>query len=92
MRSRRPTALKTNTDEFSARRQKIGNVHKEAASDPASVTRVDSLVAPIRDTSRRSASLNEVERQRISDSAGIRTTLEAVQVANQRLEHEAHSS
>jgi DNA recombination protein RmuC len=35
--------------------------------------------------------LSEVEKQRVSDSAGIRTTLEAVQQANQSLEREAQS-
>jgi len=88
------TALKANTDEFlKLADQKIGNVHKEAATDLGKRQQeLDSLVAPIRDTlAQVGIKLNEVERQRISDSAGIRTTLEAVQVANQRLEHEAHS-
>jgi len=88
------SALKTNTDEFlKLADQKIGNVHKDAATDLGKRQQeLDSLVAPIRDTlAQVGIKLNEVERQRISDSAGIRTTLEAVQLANQNLEREAHS-
>jgi DNA recombination protein RmuC len=88
------SALKTSTDEFlKLADQKIGNVHKEAATDLGKRHQeLDSLVAPIRDTlAQVGIKLNEVERQRISDSAGIRTTLEAVQVANQKLEREAQS-
>ena len=88
------TALKANTDEFlKLADQKIGNVHKEAASDLGKRhLELDSLVAPIRDTlAQVGIKLNEVERQRISDTAGIRTTLEAVQLANQKLEREAQS-
>ena len=88
------STLKASTDEFlKLADQKIGNVHKEAATDLGKRQQeLDSLVAPIRDTlAQVGIKLNEVERQRISDSAGIRTTLEAVQVANQKLEREAQS-
>jgi DNA recombination protein RmuC len=88
------STLKTSTDEFlKLADQKIGNVHKEAASDLGRRHQeLDSLVAPIRETlAQVGIKLNEVERQRISDSAGIRTTLEAVQQANQKLEREAQS-
>jgi DNA recombination protein RmuC len=88
------SALKASTDEFlKLADQKIGNVHKDAATDLGKRQQeLDSLVAPIRDTlAQVGIKLNEVERQRISDSAGIRTTLEAVQQANQKLEREAQS-
>jgi DNA recombination protein RmuC len=88
------TTLKASTDEFlKLADQKIGNVHKEASFDLGKRQQeLDSLVAPIRDTlAQVGIKLNEVERQRISDTAGIRSTLEAVQHANQRLEREAQS-
>ena len=88
------SALKASTDEFlKLADQKIGNVHKDAATDLGKRQQeLDSLVAPIRDTlAQVGIKLNEVERQRISDAAGIRTTLEAVQQANQNLEREAQS-
>jgi DNA recombination protein RmuC len=88
------STLKASTDEFlKLADQKIGNVHKEAATDLGKRQQeLDSLVAPIRDTlAQVGIKLNEVEKQRISDSAGIRTTLEAVQQANQKLEREAQS-
>ena len=88
------STLKASTDEFlKLAEQKIGNVHKDAASDLGRRHQeLDSLVAPIRDTlAQVGIKLNEVERQRISDTAGIRTTLEAVQQANQKLEREAQS-
>jgi DNA recombination protein RmuC len=88
------STLKASTDEFlKLADQKIGNVHKEAASDLGKRHQeLDSLVGPIRDTlAQVGIKLNEVERQRISDTAGIRTTLEAVQVANHKLEREAQS-
>lgn len=88
------SALKASTDEFlKLADQKIGNVHKDAATDLGKRQQeLDSLVAPIRDTlAQVGIKLNEVERQRISDAAGIRTTLEAVQQANQKLEREAQS-
>lgn len=88
------TTLKASTDEFlKLADQKIGNVHKEAASDLGKRHQeLDSLVGPIRDTlAQVGIKLNEVERQRISDTAGIRTTLEAVQLANHKLEREAQS-
>lgn len=88
------SALKTSTDEFlKLAEQKIGNVHKDAALDLGSRhQQLDALVAPIRDTlAQVGLKLSEVEKQRVSDSAGIRTTLEAVQQANQKLEREAQS-
>jgi DNA recombination protein RmuC len=88
------STLKASTDEFlKLADQKIGNVHKDAATDLGKRQQeLDSLVAPIRDTlAQVGIKLNEVERQRISDAAGIRTTLEAVQLANQKLEREAQS-
>ena len=88
------STLKASTDEFlKLADQKIGNVHKDAATDLGKRQQeLDSLVAPIRDTlAQVGIKLNEVERQRISDAAGIRTTLEAVQQANQKLEREAQS-
>ncbi len=88
------TAHKTSTDEFlKLADPKIGPVHKEASFDLGRRHQeLDSLVAPIRDTlAQVGIKLNEVERQRISDTAGIRSTLEAVQHANHRLEREAQS-
>ena len=86
--------LKTSTDEFlKLAEQKIGNVHKDAALDLGSRQQhLDALVGPIRDTlAQVGLKLSEVEKQRVSDSAGIRTTLEAVQQANQKLEREAQN-
>lgn len=88
------STLKTTTDEFlKLAEQKIGNVHKDAALDLGHrQQQLDSLVAPIRDTlAQVGLKLSEVEKQRVSDTAGIRTTLEAVQQANQSLEREAQS-
>jgi DNA recombination protein RmuC len=88
------STLKTSTDEFlKLAEQKIGNVHKDAALDLGQRhQQLDALVAPIRDTlAQVGLKLSEVEKQRLSDSAGIRTTLEAVQHANQKLEREAQS-
>ena len=88
------STLKTSTDEFlKLAEQKIGNVHKDAALDLGHRhQQLDSLVGPIRDTlAQVGLKLNEVEKQRVSDTAGIRTTLEAVQLANQKLEREAQS-
>ena len=88
------TTLKTSTDEFlKLAEQKIGNVHKDAALDLGHrQQQLDSLVAPIRDTlAQVGLKLSEVEKQRVNDTAGIRSTLEAVQQANQKLEREAQS-
>ena len=88
------TTLKNSTDEFlKLAEQKIGNVHKDAALDLGNrQQQLDSLVGPIRDTlAQVGLKLSEVEKQRVSDTAGIRTTLEAVQQANQKLEREAQS-
>jgi len=88
------TTLKTSTDEFlKLAEQKIGNVHKDAALDLGQrQQQLDSLVAPIRDTlAQVGLKLSEVEKQRVNDTAGIRSTLEAVQQANQKLEREAQS-
>ncbi len=88
------TTLKTTTDEFlKLADQKIGNVHKDAALDLGRRHQeLDALVGPIRDTlAQVGTKLSEVEKQRVSDTAGIRTTLEAVQQANQKLEREAQS-
>lgn len=73
--------------------QKIGSVHKDAVHDLGQRhQQLDALVAPIRDTlAQVGLKLAEVEKQRVSDTAGIRTTLEAVQQANQKLEREAQS-
>lgn len=86
--------LRSTTDEFlKLAEQKIGNVHKDAAIDLGHRhQQLDALVAPIRDTlAQVGLKLSEVEKQRVSDSAGIRTTLAAVQQANQNLEREAQS-
>jgi DNA recombination protein RmuC len=88
------STLKSSTDEFlKLAEQKIGNVHKDAALDLGQRhQQLDALVAPIRDTlAQVGLKLSEVEKQRLSDTAGIRTTLEAVQNANQKLEREAQS-
>lgn len=88
------STLKSSTDEFlKLAEQKIGNVHRDAALDLGHrQQQLDSLVAPIRDTlAQVGLKLSEVEKQRVSDTAGIRTTLEAVQQANQKLEREAQS-
>ena len=88
------STLKASTDEFlKLAEQKIGNVHKDAAIDLGQRhQQLDSLVGPIRDTlAQVGLKLSEVEKQRVSDTAGIRTTLEAVQQANQKLEREAQS-
>ena len=71
------STLKASTDEFlKLADQKIGNVHKEATTDLGKRQQeLDSLVGPIRDTlAQVGIKLNEVEKQRISDTAGIRTT------------------
>jgi DNA recombination protein RmuC len=88
------STLRDSTDQFlKLAEQKIGNVHKDAALDLGNRQQhLDALVAPIRDTlAQVGLKLSEVEKQRINDSAGIRTTLEAVQQANQKLEREAQS-
>ena len=88
------STLRDSTDQFlKLAEQKIGNVHKDAALDLGNrQQQLDSLVGPIRDTlAQVGLKLSEVEKQRINDSAGIRTTLEAVQQANQKLEREAQS-
>jgi DNA recombination protein RmuC len=88
------STLKASTDEFlKLAEQKIGNVHKDAALDLGHRhQQLDALVGPIRDTlAQVGLKLSEVEKQRVSDTAGIRTTLEAVQQANQKLEREAQS-
>jgi DNA recombination protein RmuC len=73
--------------------QKIGSVHKDAIHDLGQRhQQLDALVGPIRETlAQVGLKLSEVEKQRVSDTAGIRTTLEAVQQANQKLEREAQS-
>lgn len=88
------STLKASTDEFlKLAEQKIGNVHKDAAIDLGHRhQQLDALVGPIRDTlAQVGLKLSEVEKQRVNDSAGIRSTLEAVQQANQKLEREAQS-
>jgi DNA recombination protein RmuC len=88
------STLKASTDEFlKLAEQKIGNVHKDAALDLGQRhQQLDALVGPIRDTlAQVGLKLSEVEKQRVNDTAGIRTTLEAVQQANQKLEREAQS-
>jgi len=88
------STLRASTEEFlKLAEQKIGNVHKDAALDLGHrQQQLDSLVGPIRDTlAQVGLKLSEVEKQRVSDTAGIRVTLEAVQQANQKLEREAQS-
>lgn len=88
------STLKASSDEFlKLAEQKIGNVHKDAAINLGERhQQLDALVGPIRDTlAQVGLKLSEVEKQRVSDTAGIRSTLEAVQQANQKLEREAQS-
>ena len=66
------STLKASTDEFlKLADQKIGNVHKEAASDLGRRQQeLDSLVAPIKDTlAQVDIKLNEVEKQRDQTTA-----------------------
>jgi DNA recombination protein RmuC len=88
------TALKNSTDQFlKLADQKIGNVHKEAAADLGQRQQaLDALVAPIRDTlTRVSATLAEVDRHRVEDTAAIGSTLRGVQEAHLKLEREAQN-
>ena len=83
--------LKSSTDEFiKLADQKIGNVHKEAAID---LTRrqqeLGSLVAPIKDTLLQvDAKLREVDKNRVDDSASMRTLLSLVGQTQQQLQQE----
>ena len=87
-------ALKSSTDEFiKLADQKIGNVHKEAAID---LTRrqqeLGSLVAPIKDTLLQvDAKLKEVDKNRVDDSASMRTMLSLVGQTQQQLQQETQN-
>lgn len=88
------SALQTNTQQFlDLADQKIGNVQKEAAAGLGERQQaLDALVNPIKETlAQVGAKLADVERQRVHDSAGIRSTLEGVQQAHHKLEREAQS-
>lgn len=86
--------LKSSTDEFiKLADQKIGNVHKETAID---LTRrqqeLGSLVAPIKDSLLQvDAKLKEVEKNRVDDSASIRTMLSLVGQTQQQLQLETQN-
>ena len=86
--------LKSSTDEFiKLADQKIGNVHKEAAID---LTRrqqeLGSLVAPIKDSLLQvDAKLKEVEKNRVDDSASMRTMLSLVGQTQQQLQLETQN-
>lgn len=83
------TALKQSTDEFlKLADQKIGNVHKQAAADLGQRQQaLTDLVTPIRDTlSQVDAKLADVEKQRITDSSGLRSLLAVVGQTQQELQ------
>lgn len=86
--------LKSSTDEFiKLADQKIGNVHKEAAID---LTRrqqeLGALVAPIKDTLLQvDAKLKEVDKNRVDDSASMRTMLSLVGQTQQQLQQETQN-
>jgi DNA recombination protein RmuC len=83
------TALKQSTDEFlKLADQKIGNVHKQAAADLGQRQQaLTDLVTPIRDTlSQVDAKLADVEKQRVSDSSGLRSLLAVVGQTQQELQ------
>jgi DNA recombination protein RmuC len=82
-------ALKQSTDEFlKLADQKIGNVHKQAAADLGQRQQaLTDLVTPIRDTlSQVDAKLADVEKQRITDSSGLRSLLAVVGQTQQELQ------
>lgn len=83
--------LSRTTDEFlKLADQKIGNVHKAAAADlGARQQALTDLVRPIRDTlAQVDAKLAEVERQRVSDSSGLRSLMAVVGQTQQQLQQE----
>ena len=83
------SALKQSTDEFlKLADQKIGNVHKQAAADLGQRQQaLTDLVTPIRDTlSQVDAKLADVEKQRVSDSSGLRSLLAVVGQTQQELQ------
>ena len=88
------STLKTTTDEFlKLADQKIGNVHREAASD---LTRrqqeLGTLVSPIKDTLQQvDAKLKEVEKSRVDDSAHMRSLLGLVGHTQQQLQQETQN-
>ncbi len=88
------TALKQSTDEFlKLADQKIGNVHKQAAADLGQRQQaLTDLVTPIRDTlSQVDAKLADVEKQRVSDSSGLRSLLAVVGQTQQELQLQTHN-
>jgi DNA recombination protein RmuC len=87
-------ALRNSTDQFlKLADQKIGNVHREATAELSRRQQaLDELVAPIRDTlTRVTATLADVDRHRVEDTAAIGSTLRGVQEAHLKLEREAQN-
>ena len=86
--------LRSSTDEFlKLADQKIGNVHKEAAAGLGDRQRaLDALVAPIRDTlAQVSAKLIDVDRQRVDDTASLKSLLGLVGQTQQQLQQETRT-
>lgn len=87
-------ALKSSTDEFlKLADQKIGNVQKEATADLGRRQQaLDALVAPIKDTlTQVGATLAEVDRHRVNDTASLRTLLGLVGQTQQQLQLETQN-
>jgi DNA recombination protein RmuC len=73
--------------------QKIANVHRAAAADLGTRQQaLDALVSPIRETlTQVAATLAEADRQRIHESASLRSLLGAVGQAQQQLQQETQT-
>ena len=87
-------ALRSSTDEFlKLADQKIGNVQKEASADLGRHQQaLDALVAPIKDTlTQVGATLVEVDKHRVSDTASLRTLLSLVGQTQQQLQLETQN-
>ena len=87
-------ALKSSTDEFlKLADQKIGNVQKDASADLGRRQQaLDALVAPIKDTlTQVGATLAEVDKHRVSDTASLRTLLGLVGQTQQQLQLETQN-
>jgi DNA recombination protein RmuC len=87
-------ALRSTTDEFlKLADQKIGNVHREAATGLGERQQaLDALVAPIRDTlSQVGAKLAEFDRQRMQDASNLRSALVLVGHTQQQLHQETQN-
>ncbi len=87
-------ALRSNTDEFlKLADQKIGNVQKEGVAGLGERQQaLDALVTPIRDTlAQVGTKLAEVDRQRIDDTASLKSLLGLVGQTQQQLQKETQT-